>query len=197
MTTPESESSTNGGKSKLKYLVVTAIVLAIDQWTKYWAATNLRNARDIDVIPGFLKFSYTENPGIAFGMLSDANVRWILIGVSFAAIAIVMFYLIRTPSANRLLSFALALLAAGISGNLIDRIRMGRVIDFILAYYKDYDWPVFNVADTVISIGAALMAIELFMTPQGDKATAGELNESPIIETATTPESDDRIVNGS
>lgn len=197
MTTPESEASTIDGKSSLKYLVVTAIVLAIDQFTKFWVAMNLRDGDDINVIPGFLKLSYTENPGIAFGMLGDANVRWILVGVSFAAIVVVLFYLIRTPSSNRLLAFALALLAAGISGNLIDRIRMGRVIDFILAYYKDYEWPVFNVADTVITIGAALMAIELFFTSQGEKATAGELNESSVIETATTTENNDQVVNGS
>ena len=62
--------------------------------------------------------------------------------------------------------FSLALLAAGISGNLIDRIRMGRVIDFIEVYYRDYHWPIFNVADSAITIGAALMAIELFLAPQ-------------------------------
>jgi len=191
------EVSANASKGKLKYLIVTALVLAIDQLTKYWAAISLRNADDIEIIPGFLRLSYTENPGIAFGMFSDANVRWILVGVSCAAIIVVMYYLVRTPSSNRLLAFALALLAAGISGNLIDRIRMGRVIDFILAHYQQrYEWPVFNVADTVITIGAALMAIELFLTPQVEKATAGDGDESPILEAAPT-EGDERTVKGS
>lgn len=196
MSTSEAASKMDASKGKLKYLVVTAVVLAIDQLTKYWAAVSLRDGNDFEIIPGFLRLSYTENPGIAFGMFSDADVRWILVGVSFVAILIVLFYLVRTPSANRLLSFALALLAAGISGNLIDRIRMGRVIDFILAHYKHHEFPVFNVADTVITIGAALMAIELFLTPQVEKATAGGGNESPIMDAAPA-DSDEGIVNGS
>ena len=62
-------------------------------------------------------------------------------------------------------------MAAGICGNLIDRVRIGRVIDFLLLHYHDHQFPVFNVADTAISIGAALMAIELFITPQPERAT--------------------------
>src|SRR5262249_34288238 len=85
-----------------------------------------------------------------------------------AAILVVVYYMKRTPVSNSLLLWSLALLAAGICGNLIDRVRLGRVIDFILLYYKDYQWPVFNIADTAITIGAALMAIELFLAPQAD-----------------------------
>jgi signal peptidase II len=85
------------------------------------------------------------------------------------AIMVVIYYMRRTPISNTLLLWSLALLAAGICGNLIDRFRLGRVIDFLLLYYKDYQWPVFNVADTAITIGAALMAIELFMSPQADR----------------------------
>jgi len=88
----------------------------------------------------------------------------------------------RAPASNRLLLWSLALLSAGICGNLIDRVRIGRVIDFILVHYKDYQWPVFNVADTAITIGAAMMAIELFLTPQPDKATVAELGESPVVD---------------
>jgi signal peptidase II len=88
----------------------------------------------------------------------------------------------RTAISNRLLLWSLALLSAGISGNLVDRVRMGRVIDFILVYYKDYQWPVFNVADTAITIGAALMAIELFLPPQHERTVAVEPIESPAID---------------
>jgi lipoprotein signal peptidase len=96
----------------------------------------------------------------------------------------------RTPASNRLLLWSLALLAAGISGNLVDRIRMGRVIDFILLYYRDYQWPVFNVADTVITIGAALMAIDLFLTPEPAQATGGGQAESSLIEGAVERKND-------
>jgi signal peptidase II len=91
---------------------------------------------------------------------------------------VVVYYMRRTPMSNSLLLWSLALLAAGICGNLIDRFRLGRVIDFILVYYRDYKWPVFNVADTAITIGAALMAIELFHSPQAERTTVIDPAES-------------------
>src|SRR4030095_8452311 len=139
------------------------------QFTKYWVSVKLSDGDEVDIIKGFFKLSYTENPGIAFGMLNNGNMKWLLVSVSVAAIAVVIYYLLRTSAAHTLLLWCLALLAAGISGNLIDRFRLGRVIDFILIYYKDYQWPVFNVADTAITIGAALMAIELFLAPQAER----------------------------
>lgn len=150
---------------KLIYLLVTLLVLALDQWSKLWAARTLRNSSEQPVIDGFLNLNYTENAGIAFGLLSDGNVKWLLVAISIAATSIVTLYLLRTPLSNRLLLWSLSLLAAGITGNLIDRLRMGSVIDFIEVYYRSYHWPVFNVADTAITIGAALMAIELFVGP--------------------------------
>ena len=171
---------TNAGK--LWYMIITAFVLTLDQFTKYWAAITLSEGDEVHIVQGFLKFSYTENPGIAFGMLGDGSLRWALVAVSVAAIVIVTFYMMRTPASHSLLLWSLALLAAGICGNLIDRIRLGRVIDFIEAYYRGYHFPVFNVADTAITIGAALMAIELFFAPSQQEATAGEQSESSHIE---------------
>src|SRR5215831_370802 len=143
---------------KLWYLLIAMLVMLFDQITKYWVSVKLREGDEIDVIRGFFKLSYTENPGIAFGMFNNGNVKWLLVSVSIAAVLVVVYYMRRTPVANSLLLWSLALLAAGICGNLVDRIRMGRVIDFILIYYKSYQWPVFNIADTAITIGAALMA---------------------------------------
>jgi signal peptidase II len=171
---------TYSGAGRLKYLIITALVLACDQLTKLWAAATLKDDRDIEVIPGFFSFSYTENTGIAFGMLSDGNVRWLLVAVSAVATAIVIYYMMKTPAGNRLLLWSLALLAAGICGNLVDRVRMGSVIDFILFYYRTHHWPVFNVADTAITIGAVLMALDLFLSPQPEKSAAAERNDSPI-----------------
>ena len=177
-------SNANTNAVKFWYLLVTAVVLMIDQFTKYWMSINLREGDEIDVIRGFFKFSYTENPGIAFGMLNNGNVKWLLVSISIGAIVVVAFYMTRTSSKDRLLLWSLALLAAGISGNLVDRVRMGRVIDFILIYYKDYQWPVFNVADTAITIGAALMAIELFIPPHHELAPAAGPIESPTADAA-------------
>jgi signal peptidase II len=173
---------TKTGTMKLWYLFIATLVMLFDQITKYWVSVKLREGDEIDIIQGFFKFSYTENPGIAFGMLNNGNVNWLLVAVSVAAIAVVFYYMRRTPVSNSLLLWSLALLAAGISGNLIDRVRLGRVIDFILLYYRDYQWPVFNIADTAITIGAALMAIELFLAPQAERPTVVEPTEAPNAE---------------
>jgi signal peptidase II len=174
--------------SKWWWLSVTLLGVMADQATKYWMAIRLRDGSEIDVIPGFAKFSYTENPGIAFGMLNNGDVKWLLVGISIVAIVVVLYYIAKTPPTNRLLLSSLALLSAGIAGNLIDRVRMGRVIDFILIYYKDYQWPVFNIADTAITIGAGLMAIELFVgaRPESEPLPVGadtKMAEASIDET--------------
>ncbi|HXG91904.1 MAG TPA: signal peptidase II [Blastocatellia bacterium] len=168
---------------KLRYLFITALVLALDQLTKYWVTTEYAEGDPgTDVIPGFFKINHTKNTGIAFGMLNNNNVRWLLVAISVAAILIVIYYMMRTASTSRLLMWSLALLAAGIAGNLVDRIRLGSVIDFILLYYKSYEWPVFNVADTAITVGAALMAIELFVAPQKEQATTTGGGESSLTD---------------
>jgi signal peptidase II len=175
--------SIDTGASKLSYLIITALVLALDQFTKYWVSIRLREGDEFDIIPGFFKLSYTENPGIAFGMLNNGDVRWLLVAISVAAVAVVVFYMMRAHSSNSLLLWSLALLAAGICGNLIDRVRMGRVIDFILLYYRSYQWPVFNIADTAITIGATLMAIELFLAPQPERPTVADPGDPPVTGT--------------
>lgn len=174
--------ATKATTMKLWYLLIATLVLLFDQFTKYWVSVKLREGDEIDIIRGFFKFSYTENPGIAFGMLNNGNVKWLLVAISVAAVMVVVYYMRRTPTSNTLLLWSLALLAAGICGNLIDRVRLGRVIDFILLYYRDYQWPVFNVADTAITIGAALMAIELFLAPQAERPTVVEPAEAPNVE---------------
>ena len=174
---------TKTGATKPWYVLIATLVMLFDQFTKYWVSMRLREGDEIDIIRGFFKLSYTENPGIAFGMLNNGNVKWLLVAISVAAIMVVVYYLRRTPISNTLLLWSLSLLAAGICGNLIDRVRLGRVIDFILLYYRDYQWPVFNVADTAITIGAALMAIELFLAPQPERPTVVDpAAEAPSVE---------------
>ena len=148
--------------NKSWYLLVSAFAIAVDQITKYLVTKHLGSGGEIVVIKNFFVIAYTENRGIAFGMLGDYELRWLLAAVSLAAIFLVIYYLMRVPASSRLLLWSLGLLAGGIAGNLIDRVRLGRVVDFFEFFYRDWHFPVFNVADTVITIGAALMAIELF-----------------------------------
>ncbi|MFL6274840.1 MAG: signal peptidase II [Blastocatellia bacterium] len=173
-----SSEAVGASAGKAKYLIITAFVMALDQFTKYVVSTRMQEGDEIDVIRNFFAISYTKNPGIAFGMLNSGNLRWLFVAISVVAVLVVLAYMMRTAATNRLLLWSLALLAAGICGNLIDRVRIGRVIDFFLVHYRDHQFPVFNVADTAISIGAALMAIELFITPQSERATEAAPAES-------------------
>lgn len=152
-------------RAKVWCSVIAAAIFLLDQATKYWVTLALHN-KDAQLIKGLVNLTYTRNPGIAFGMLSDGRLRWALVAASIAAIALIAFYMIRSDSMSRLLAVALSMLTGGIGGNLVDRIRTGFVIDFIEVYYRDYRWPVFNIADASITIGAALIALDMFLGPK-------------------------------
>jgi signal peptidase II len=148
----------------LAYLVAAGGVYLTDQASKAWAVRSLRLGRIKDVIPGLLALVYAENNGIAFGQLQYGGSfsRWsLMILASLAAVA-VLYYFWRTPRSEDRVLGACALLLAGILGNLTDRIRLTYVVDFILVHVRDYHWPVFNVADASICVGALLLAYDLF-----------------------------------
>lgn len=149
---------------KTGYLLITIVVLVLDQLSKYWAVKSLKPVIMIEVIPGLFRFTYATNRGVAFSLFADSefNVPVIFATISILAALIVLIYLIRTPANNVLGSAALSLLLAGILGNLIDRVRLGEVIDFIDVHLADrYTWPTFNIADSAICIGAILLALEM------------------------------------
>lgn len=157
---------------KLAYLLAAAAVFMIDQTTKAWAVRKLRFGGDMNVIDGFLNFVYAENTGVAFSMLDDHGTtgRWGLSVIAGIAAVLVLFYFWRIPRTNDRLLGALALLLAGIVGNLTDRIRLGFVVDFIQVHYKDsFYYPVFNVADMAICVGAGLLIIDMFWTKKEEK----------------------------
>lgn len=136
----------------------------IDQTTKAWAVRKLRFGGDREIISGFLNFVYAENTGVAFSMF-DGNGdtgRWGLATIATIAAVLVLFYFWRIPRTNDRLLGALALLLAGIIGNLTNRIRLGFVVDFIQVHYQDWYYPVFNVADMAICVGAGLLILDMF-----------------------------------
>ena len=149
---------------RLFYAGLSLAVLALDQWSKNWASTRLRVGPDVDVIPGLLRFTYAENPGIAFSFLNSGaqTTRWGLAAFSSLAALVVVGFAARTSAFAWRLQTTFALLFAGIVGNLIDRVQTGRVIDFIDAYVNTHHWPTFNVADSAITVGAVFLALELF-----------------------------------
>ena len=117
-------------------------------------SSHLRRGADRVVIPNFLDFIYTENAGIAFGQLQEGGSfgRWFFVVLAAAAAIAVFFYFMRTPSHDDRVLGACALLLAGITGNMLDRIRLGYVIDFIALHAGSYHWPTFNIADASITM---------------------------------------------
>ena len=141
-------------------------VFMIDQTTKAWAVKNLRFGGDREVIPNFLNFAYAQNTGVAFSFLNDHGDagRWGLSIVAGIAGVLVLYYLWRIPHTHDRLLGALALLLAGIVGNVTDRVRLGYVIDFVDVQFGNWHYPTFNVADMAICIGAGLLILDMFLT---------------------------------
>jgi signal peptidase II len=145
--------------------VLSAITIALDQWTKVLARHHLQpRGRDaLVVIDGFFNLRYSENTGVAFGMLQSLpGGRILLTVVALAAFLLVLSYLRKTDAQHTRMHVALGLVGGGAIGNLIDRIAFGKVTDFVVWHYKQHEWPAFNVADAALVVGVALMALDMF-----------------------------------
>ncbi|MEO7539730.1 MAG: signal peptidase II [Pyrinomonadaceae bacterium] len=157
---------------KLAYLAIAGGVFLIDQVTKAWAARVLRFSGDKSVIDGFLNFAYAQNTGVAFSMLDehgDAG-RWGLSIVAIVAGTLVLYFFWRTPRTDDRILGALALLLAGIAGNVADRIRLGFVIDFIDVQFGSWHYPTFNIADAAICVGAGLLVLDMILSKRSQKS---------------------------
>jgi signal peptidase II len=147
------------------YLLAAACVYLSDQASKAWAVRRLRAGRAVQVFGDWARLAYAENTGIAFGRLQEGGEfgRWMLVALASLAVAGLLAYLFRTRRTDDRLLGALALLLAGVAGNLTDRVRLGFVVDFIEVFIGSYRWPTFNVADAAICAGAALLALDLIL----------------------------------
>ena len=147
------------------YLISLAIVI-FDQLSKWIAERYLLLHHPVPVMPSF-NWTLMYNEGAAFSFLSDAGgwQRWFLSALSLIVSAIFVVWIYRLKNKQAGLSVALSLILGGAIGNLIDRIATGRVVDFIQWYYADYYWPAFNIADSAICVGAALLLISSFIEP--------------------------------
>ena len=163
---------------KFAYLAIAGGVFLIDQSTKAWAVSRLRFGGDIPVISGLLNFAYAENTGVAFSMLDDGGStgRWGLSVVAMIAGSLVLYFFWRTPRSDDRILGALALLLAGIVGNVVDRIRLGFVVDFIDVQFGSWHYPTFNVADMAIVMGAGLLIIDMFLSKKKQAETRAAAN---------------------
>ena len=158
---------------KLKYLiliVVSAVVLVIDQATKLSIDRSMDLHSSITVVENFFNITYLRNKGAAFGVLANSGYRlpfFILVSLVAIAVIIVVFYRLRPD--QKFTAFSLALIFSGALGNLIDRVRLGEVIDFLDAHWYSHHWPAFNIADSAICVGVFLLAIDMFIEEKRQK----------------------------
>jgi len=150
--------------ARIVHFLIALIVVLLDRWTKHLAATQIAMYAHIQVIPGFFRITHTENTGAAFSLFADSPAHWktaMLIGFSVVAMVIVTVLLWKQSHALSTTGIALSLILGGATGNLWDRVARGRVVDFLLVYIRQYQWPVFNLADSAIVIGACLLVLEI------------------------------------
>jgi len=171
---------------KLRYLLVSLGVLVLDQWTKWLVEVHLPHHAAQPVVPGFLNLTHVRNTGVAFGLFASdgGSGGWLLTLLGLGALAAVGLYYWFTPSRDRTLLVALALVVGGAVGNLIDRVSSGAVTDFVDVYVGLHHWPSFNVADSAISVGILLMAIDSFRPHHRSQRSQQHQEASPAAATA-------------
>jgi signal peptidase II len=167
-----------------RHLPILAAVVALDQLTKWLVVRSLDLHEYHPVVDGLLSLSHVRNRGAAFGILSDADLPYqslLFSTLSLAALVAIAVYAYRLPAEARLPRLALTLVLGGAIGNLIDRVRLGYVVDFIHVYWRQYQWPDFNVADSAITVGVALLILDILRSPQPGRAPSGmtEMASSP------------------
>ena len=175
----------------LLFGVATASV-ALDQWTKYWATTNLAFHEPVRVVGDLVRLTYTRNSGIAFGMFAGQSFPFYIFSI-VASLAVLWLW-VRHPQLPRVRQWSLALILGGAIGNLIDRLRFGEVTDFILLAWRGHEFPVFNVADMCVTMGVVLFALVWTHEPHPPAVTSEPA--TPIFPPAVEPPPTPKDVHG-
>jgi signal peptidase II len=159
-------------KKYFRLVVVAGLVVIIDQISKVIIFEMLPLYGTFSVIPGFFNITHIHNPGGAFGFLAGHSAVWrhfVFLFISALAIGLIIYYYHKTPKNYLFLSCGFALILGGAIGNMIDRVRLGVVIDFLDFYIGNLHWPAFNVADSAISIGITIFIYHLIFNKIPDK----------------------------
>lgn len=152
-------------KNRYLFLIAVALpVIILDQATKLFIVRTLEFHGTITVVENFFEIIHTRNQGAAFGFLRDSAIRLpFLITVSIVAALVVLAVFRKLRPDQKLTAWGLALVFAGAVGNLIDRVRLGEVIDFLNVHWYEHFWPAFNVADSAICVGVGLLAVDMIL----------------------------------
>jgi signal peptidase II len=175
MSTPPPDASSDAASERrvrFGYFWLSGFIVALDQATKTVVDRSLLLHESRSVLEGLVRLTYVQNRGAAFGIFSDAGLPYqhvLLALVSLGALLAIAVYAWRLPARSTLPQAALALVMGGAVGNLLDRARLGYVIDYVDVYRGAYHWPAFNVADAAISVGVTLLVLDILKNPQGDE----------------------------
>lgn len=155
----------------MKWLSVSLLVLVLDQASKLLADAMLALQQPVLLVPS-LAITKAYNAGAAFSFLGDASgwQRWFFVGLAVLISGVLLVWLRRLQAHERRTALALALILGGAIGNLVDRVLYGYVIDFIDVYYGSWHWPTFNIADSAITAGAALLLLDALFGEQRNAA---------------------------
>ena len=163
------------------YTLIALAVVVLDQATKVLVDGFMELHESRPVVEGLVHLTYVRNRGAAFGILAEAGLPFqseLFVAVSLAALLAIGLYAWRLPASSRLPQWALALIMGGALGNLIDRTRLGYVIDFVDVFWGPHHWPAFNVADSCISVGVALLILDIVRAPGADPAEGAGMAEA-------------------
>lgn len=172
-------------------LLWVPVALVLDQWTKYVVVNRLELYEPVSVIGDVVRWTYIHNRGAAFGL--DLGSPLIHTVISIAALGLLGWMLSTLPTNARLQRTALAMVLGGALGNIIDRIRLHQVIDFVDVGVGDFRWPVFNVADSFVTVGVLLLAVTYSRVSESDATETGG-QESSAVDVADGPAS--HLVDG-
>jgi signal peptidase II len=177
MSTSMNESPLSWKESGHRWLWITALVVVLDQLTKLWVVATIPFKQLVYVLP-VLDITYTVNTGAAWSMFADwgGTQRWLLSALAVGVSVVLVIWLRKLKfSAHTLLIGGLTLILGGAIGNVIDRLRLGHVIDFVHAHWNESSFPAFNVADAAISVGAACVILDaLFESRRAKRAAAAQ-----------------------
>lgn len=150
----------------VRFALIAGAVVLLDQLTKLAVLNTIPLYDSVPVVPGFFHLTHIQNPGGAFGFLSrqGALIRSVVfLAASAVALCLIFIFYRNTPDTHRWLGNGLALIFGGAVGNLIDRLRFGRVVDFLDVFVAEYHWPAFNVADSAVTVGIGIFVFHLLL----------------------------------
>ena len=174
--TPDKDESTrlrgwsHVSQTGLRFVWIALVGLILDQVTKYAVMDSFTLYESVQVLP-FFNLTYVHNYGAAFSFLSDAGgwQRYFFTAIALIVSCVIVWWLYHSPRSQRLLPIAFAFILGGAIGNLYDRLVHGYVVDFLHFYYDTFHYPAFNIADSVIFIGAGLLILDMFINKDEDQ----------------------------